>query len=749
MPKTQVGGSQIGPLDLTTEVTGVLPIVNGGTGSTALALTGSLAPARAMDTGVETFTIAAGTVTQIAGTTFGGVTPAIGDRLLIHSAPAATGAATWWSTQPGNGLYVVTGNTTNLTVARATDMSGSVKPAGLTVAITGGDNAGFAFAVMDPNNSATAFTYGTTNIRLDPIGVPDGVTGSGAQVVANKTLTGPKLTADAAPTYAAGKMVFDTVNDCMTFFNSNSGLALQVGQEVWLRCRNVTGSTIPNGTPVYVTGSDSGLPSVAPAKGDTVITAAAVGMTTESIANNSTGTVTISGVVHSINTAAFTAGVAVYVDPTTAGALTVTPPAGAYFRCRVGFVVVSHATTGSIFVIPTDATPSAAIRTGVYQWELPNTISTLTASQPLSIRRLAEIPVSATRFKLHIRSYNQLTDVDATGTLTSVTAYIGLPAVDANGEYTGAFTATPTQIVTSTSITSGTEYISGWISPATFNLSAYKTVMVSVGFVVPTTGQAATGGGLVWYGFTASDAGVANPSLTRADNLGYLAMYIEYEFADDDVPIIMVVSNSTSGGGNGNAVYNRGDLDAWHQKWALSARGIAANLSCGGTWAGHFTAASPKWNYYSGLATPLIIDSVVMWNLASSDVSGGSSLATAKAAVIVATQKAKALWPAARVIHSSIMPRIENTPTTEAIRLLMNQWLETCPGGADQCWDLDSLVSNPVQIVDDGSGGTTVVVQDANYPARLHPNFDSGDGIHLRPRGHTATMTACVLRRST
>lgn len=36
MGATQLGGKQIGPLDLTTEVTGVLPVPNGGTGAATL-----------------------------------------------------------------------------------------------------------------------------------------------------------------------------------------------------------------------------------------------------------------------------------------------------------------------------------------------------------------------------------------------------------------------------------------------------------------------------------------------------------------------------------------------------------------------------------------------------------------------------------------------------------------------------------------------------------------------------------------
>lgn len=77
---------------------------------------------KAATTSALSFTIAAGAVTQITGTTVDGITPAVNDRILIKDAPAATGAGSTNSAQPGNGIYVVTNNTTNLTVSRATDM---------------------------------------------------------------------------------------------------------------------------------------------------------------------------------------------------------------------------------------------------------------------------------------------------------------------------------------------------------------------------------------------------------------------------------------------------------------------------------------------------------------------------------------------------------------------------------------------------------------------------------------------------
>lgn len=73
-------------------------------------------------TGSETFTISAGAVTQITGTTVDGQSPGVNDRILIKDAPASTGTGSANSNQPGNGIYIVTNATTNLTVSRATDM---------------------------------------------------------------------------------------------------------------------------------------------------------------------------------------------------------------------------------------------------------------------------------------------------------------------------------------------------------------------------------------------------------------------------------------------------------------------------------------------------------------------------------------------------------------------------------------------------------------------------------------------------
>lgn len=117
-------------------------------------------------TGAETYTIVSGSVTQIAGTTVDGQSPAVGDYVLVKDAPSASGTGSAGSAQPGNGLYAVTSATTNLSLSRAAGMSGANPPAGAYVFVEGGTaNASAGYVVGTPSTSA-AFTYGTGNIQF-------------------------------------------------------------------------------------------------------------------------------------------------------------------------------------------------------------------------------------------------------------------------------------------------------------------------------------------------------------------------------------------------------------------------------------------------------------------------------------------------------------------------------------------------------------------------------------------------------
>lgn len=91
--------------------------------------------------------------------------------------------------------------------------------------------------------------------------------------------------------------------------------------------RNESGSTIPRGTPVYITGYASGRPTVAPADASDPAKMPAIGLAYEQIPNNSNGSVVAIGIAKQVNTSAYTVGQTIYVG-TTPGALTATAPTG-------------------------------------------------------------------------------------------------------------------------------------------------------------------------------------------------------------------------------------------------------------------------------------------------------------------------------------------------------------------------------------------------------------------------------------
>lgn len=183
---------------------------------------------------------------------------------------------------------------------------------------------------------------------------------TGSQILTNKTLTDPVLSQNASPSYARGKLVYDTSNECLTFYNSDPNVGIQLGQEEWIKVVNNTGSSIGNGVPVYISGVSSAVATIALARANAQLTAYCIGLTTETIANGATGYVTNMGVVHSMDTSAFSVG-PIYLSAASAGVLTQTAPSSPNYLVKVGDVLTVNASTGSIQVTPQAAIPLAGV----------------------------------------------------------------------------------------------------------------------------------------------------------------------------------------------------------------------------------------------------------------------------------------------------------------------------------------------------------------------------------------------------
>lgn len=122
----------------------------------------------------------------------------------------------------------------------------------------------------------------------------------------------------------------------------NSEVTLQLGQEHVIRAKNVTGSTIPNGTFVQFAGAQADFILIEPAITDgSVDHNYMVGVTTQEILDDAFGFVTVQGVVRGIDTSVWTIGTVLYGDPTTAGSFTATQPSAPNLKLPIAAVIKS------------------------------------------------------------------------------------------------------------------------------------------------------------------------------------------------------------------------------------------------------------------------------------------------------------------------------------------------------------------------------------------------------------------------
>lgn len=164
------------------------------------------------------------------------------------------------------------------------------------------------------------------------------------------------ITPTASQTYAEGRIYYDSDDHTLVIFNDESEVAMNVGEEIYKRVRNNSGSDIGDGLPVYISGAVGQLPTIALADASATGTAKFAGLTTHLIENNSNGYVTIFGIVRGLDTdgspfgESWSDGDMIYVSETT-GELTNVRPSAAYVVV-VGHVDYSHTSAGRLQVHP-------------------------------------------------------------------------------------------------------------------------------------------------------------------------------------------------------------------------------------------------------------------------------------------------------------------------------------------------------------------------------------------------------------
>lgn len=194
------------------------------------------------------------------------------------------------------------------------------------------DTTGDIIGVRDPDGSTHFFVFGNG--------------GKAANTITFDT------SPDIGALLAIGALRWNTVDQTLDLQLPN-GVTLQIGQELNQLFRNNTGSTINDGSVVYVTGSTGIFPTVALAKADSEGTSAVIiGVATHDIPKNTQGFVTTYGLVRNFNTSSLDEGKAIWLSATVAGGMTTTKPEAPNHLVLVGYCIRSHPSLGSIYVKP-------------------------------------------------------------------------------------------------------------------------------------------------------------------------------------------------------------------------------------------------------------------------------------------------------------------------------------------------------------------------------------------------------------
>jgi hypothetical protein len=154
----------------------------------------------------------------------------------------------------------------------------------------------------------------------------------------------------AAHSVAVGELAWNNTDGTLDL-GLQGGLINRLGQQLVIKARNTSGSLISKGSVVRVVGVAGGFVGINLAQANNVANSeTAFGIVAEDIADSSNGFVAINGLVHGLNTNAFTEGDILYLSTTSAGAITNVKPASPNYIVVIGYVAKKSATDGHILL---------------------------------------------------------------------------------------------------------------------------------------------------------------------------------------------------------------------------------------------------------------------------------------------------------------------------------------------------------------------------------------------------------------
>ena len=157
------------------------------------------------------------------------------------------------------------------------------------------------------------------------------------------------------PDHAEGLVFYDAHKKALVVFNDESGVTPRIGQDLYLRVRNETGSTIHKTSGVkIISGYDDFFNNQIPLV-DLAISSGepfsnVVGLAAHEIENNEFGYVLTQGTLTGIDLSSFSRGDRLFLSSTNSGVLVNSSPSTPNYVVPLGYVVYNHNTSGSMYV---------------------------------------------------------------------------------------------------------------------------------------------------------------------------------------------------------------------------------------------------------------------------------------------------------------------------------------------------------------------------------------------------------------
>ena len=179
------------------------------------------------------------------------------------------------------------------------------------------------------------------------------------------------------PSYAQGMLFYDKDDDELSFYDSQADSKLNIGSERRIKVRNVSGSPIPDFSPVYQTGAVGNRATIDLAKADSESTSRVIAVTTNLVADVSDAAATTGGTVNGVDTdgspygEVWVAKDEIFLSATTEGWFTNVAPTGNNIVVSVGYVLTAS-NTGSFEVNVNGANvrgAASSIDNNIVRWD--------------------------------------------------------------------------------------------------------------------------------------------------------------------------------------------------------------------------------------------------------------------------------------------------------------------------------------------------------------------------------------------